>query len=184
MRIDLGFSRHHRDRGVGVRAGNGDRIELVVVVEAPDFGGLYFQRDGVTGELDRRQRDLVLVGEVGDRFHVRITRHQHVRHRLHGDERTRFLRRAGGFVPDGGERRHARPDEVGLPCEQCVEFGRRTGALRPRGLDLAEARHRGVLLDQLLRLDDDHRQIGQAELLRHPHFVDFGLGGAADGHCD
>ena len=73
----------------------------------------------------------------------------------------------------------ARPDEVGLAGEQSVELGGRSHALRPRGFDVAETRGLGVLLDQLLRLDDDHREVGQAELLRHIHHADFGLSGAA-----
>jgi hypothetical protein len=101
---------------------------------------------------------------------------------LHGNQRTGFLRRADGLVPNGRQRGSARPDEVGLTGEQRVEFSCRTGTLRPRGLDVTETRGLGVLLDQLLRLDDDHREIRQAELLRHPHFVDFGLGGGAK--CD
>jgi hypothetical protein len=119
----------------------------------------------VAGQLDRRQRDLVLVGEIRDSFDVRVARHQHVRHRLHGDQRARLLRRADGLVPDGGQRRDSRSDEVGLTGEQRIEVGGGAGALGPAGRDVAETDGPGVFLDQLLRLDHDHRQIGQAELL-------------------
>jgi hypothetical protein len=114
----------------------------------------------MAGELDRRQRDLVLAGEVRDRFHVQVVRHQNEGHRLHGDERTHFLWRAGRLVPNGRKRRSAGPDEIGLAGKQRVKFCRWTDTLRPRRLDVTTPRRLGILLDQLLRFDDDHRQIG------------------------
>src|SRR5262249_53431074 len=55
-----------------MRTGDGDRVELVVMIGPPDFGGFHFQYQRVAGELDCGQRDFVLVIEVRNRLHVRI----------------------------------------------------------------------------------------------------------------
>ena len=55
-----------RDGGVGRRHADRERIELGEVGLAPLLGRRHLQHHRLHRDLDRRQRDLVLVGEVGD----------------------------------------------------------------------------------------------------------------------
>ena len=49
---------------VGVRQRHGERVELAVLPLAERLLGGHLQRDRLDRHLDRRQRDLVLLGEV------------------------------------------------------------------------------------------------------------------------
>ena len=184
MRIDAAGVRHQRRHAVGVRQRHRERIELELVAGTERFFRRYLQHDRLRRYLDRRHRDLVLVGEVLDRLHgwiahveiQRISRHCRHAHDAHV---------ALGFSPQRDQRRCANRAEGHGTCQKAVGDRRRTGQLGPVGLELREPQRLGVFFDQLVVLHPHQRQKAHPILLCDGHFAHFGArAGGGDAQQD
>ena len=164
VRVDLRAALDDGGRRVRMRQRDTDLVELGEVLVAPLLGRGQLQHAGLHGDADGRQRDAVLVGEVGDRLHRRVVAHQVVRkvaergHALH-------VLLALGPVPDGQQRPDAGARDVDIARQQRVVDGRAARQLDPLDLGIHALRLR-MLLDQLLILRDVEQKIDDAELLR------------------
>ncbi|OIQ73647.1 hypothetical protein GALL_447160 [mine drainage metagenome] len=165
--VDFGGLRNHRYGGIRVRPCNRVGIEPRVLVISPLLRRRHLQANRLAGHLDRRHRDLVLVGEILERPDRWPVGYQHERHGLHRGQRAYFVLGAGGLVPQCGQARHAGHAEVHLPAQERVD--QRLGATQALvvRLERGDAELAGVLLHELERVHHHQRQIGQAVLADH-----------------
>ncbi len=156
-------------------------VEPVVFLVAPALRGGELQHARLHRHRHGGQRDAVLVGEVGDRLHVRIVRHEVVRQIAERRDALHVLP-AMRAVPDRQQRTDARAGDIDRAGQQRIVDGRAARQFHPVDLDV-EPLFAPFLLDQLLVACDVEQQIDDAELLGNADLA-FGMrrrGGAKAG---
>jgi hypothetical protein len=188
--VDLIVRAQHGTDRVGVPELNGDRVELVAP-RLPELAlGGDLQEHGLRRDLHRRDGNPILLREVGERLHVGIA----------GDEQHRRTCRAGealhlalGAIPDQQEVRRPAGDEIDVARHERLDRRAAAREGNPVDLDVAEPCGRGVLLDQLVLLHQDHGHVDHARLMGDADLLDLrgrGMGEAerqkerAGGACD
>ncbi len=127
VRGDLGLAGQERRLRIRVRHRHGELIELVLLALAERLLGGHLQRHRLDRDLHRRQRDLVLVGEVLDRLDVRVARDEVERHRV--DRRHRLhVEIARGASPTASRTGRRRPRRTA----GCPTAARRSSRCRRR----------------------------------------------------
>ena len=170
MRGDLAALGEQRDHGVGMRARDGQMVELAVLARAVGLLGRHLQNDRLGRGFHRRHRDAVGVGEILDRLDLGVLGHQRQRQGVVGGDAA-DIERGARLGPQGEERRRAGRGDVEVSGDQAVVHRIAAGEAEPAHLDVAETRRLGVLLDQLAVVHQREGEIGQARLDRDAEFT-------------
>ncbi len=167
----LGEKRRHR---IGMRARDGEMVELVVLTDAPRLLGRHLEEDRLRRGPHRRDRNAVRVSEVLDGLDLRVLGDQRQRQRVVGGNAA-DIERAARPRPERQERRCAGRCDIEAAGNESVVHHVAAGKAVPRHLDVAQTRRLGVLLDQLAVVHQRERQVRQARLDRDAELAGFGM---------
>ena len=154
-------------------------VEPVVLRVAPQPGRGQLQDARLHRDADGRQRDAVLVAEVGDGLDGRVDAGQVVREVAERGDAAHVLL-AQRAIPQGQQRADAGTADVDRTGEQGFIDGRAARELHELDLDRLPLRG-AVLLDQLQVLRDMQQQVDDAELLGNAQLA---FGGTSRGRCE
>ena len=175
MRRDRAAARQQRRHRVRMRQRYGQRIEPGVILLAEFLGRRHLQQQRLRRDLDRRHRDLVLVGEIADRLDIRIRRDEVDGHRVERADTADFLWRAVGLRPQRDQRRYAAGPEVDPARQERVVHRAGPAELCPADLDVAQTHRLRLLFDEPRVFHNHQREVRQPELLRGAHLAGFGV---------
>ena len=174
--VDLIVGAEHRADGIGMAKPGREGIELVAVglAELARRGDL--EHHSLDRDFERRNRDPVLVGEIRERFHVRIAGDEQHGRTARGREALDLALRA---VPCRQKVCSAAGRHIDVARDERLHGGAAAGQADPVHRHVAQSRGGRVLLDQLVLPREDQRHVGQAGLIGDQNLLDLRDSGAA-----